>query len=97
MQLLRDIAETGRPSAWQHATSWQTEALAIVALLPKPVDPDLIEAREYHLLACGGVDCDPGLVQDVRRGGQDRSDFMQALLAAIKHGRELQKAESSNV
>jgi len=68
------------------------EAHAIAALLPEPVDPDLIEARRialknakdrgyFHTPAC------------YLAGDHDESDDVQIALAAIKRGRALERGK----
>lgn len=61
-----------------------TEARAIVALLPEPVDPDLPIARE--------IADDKRLARDSYPFGQGQSDthpLVQSALAGIRRGREL--------
>lgn len=62
---------------------------AIVAELPKSVDPDLIEARE---VAAACLDC-PGqsvtYLKLIRSGTNDHYSEVRIALAAIKRGREL--------
>lgn len=69
------------------------EARAIVALLPEPVDPDLLEARELYVVAnnLGGDDA-----TFVRKGQMDACDEIQLALAAIKRGRELARQEQTS-
>lgn len=66
-----------------------TEVRAIVAELPKPVDPDLIEAREWFIGRGGGIDADKDIVDEVRQGAADHSDEIQIFLGGLKRGREL--------
>jgi len=73
---------------------WQfTEARAIVALLPEPVDPDLVEARE--LAAVASEKLSHPWAPKIRAGEKD--DAPQAgvslALAAIRRGRALAAAE----
>lgn len=91
--LVRSLSEAkssaGEDPRWypisKHAIS---EARAIVADLPKPVDPDLIEAREV---------CFRESLSESRedstylKGGLDNSLSMRCALAAIKRGRELSR------
>ena len=65
------------------------EAAAIVAELPKPVDPDLVEARELFIEHEGGIDADKDIVSDVRQGAADCSDEIQFFLKGLRRGREL--------
>ena len=73
------------------------EANAIVALLPEPVDPDLIEAREElaSFYEAGGIaihvpakDC-----ENIRAGLCDDRADVKGFLAAIKRGRALERGE----
>lgn len=65
------------------------EAREIVAMLPKPVDPDVIEARRIALRF--SLPASVGSLSSYRVGlGEfDNHDVMNALTAAIKRGREL--------
>lgn len=65
------------------------EARAIVAKLPEPVDPDLVEARE---IAQHGVNVG---VNDFAGGHCDKSHDVQLALAAIKRGRALAAGDRS--
>jgi hypothetical protein len=72
------------------------EARAIAALLPEPVDPDLIEAREIALKY--GL---PGIMHyrttnQTRDGACDDMLAVQLVLEAIKRGRELAKRDPSH-
>jgi hypothetical protein len=73
-----------------------TEARAIAALLPEPVDPDLIEAREA--VCRSHHDKHPespwhqGQAELVRSGSNDRMLDVLAAYEAIKRGRELERA-----
>lgn len=69
-----------------HRTTF-SEALAIVAQLSEPVDPDLIEARGV----CAGIAHrrgDPGLAAEYTAGELDRQFEMEAVVATIR-GRAL--------
>jgi len=73
-------------------TAMVAEARAIVAMLPDPIDPDLIEARE----CVAGVYDAAGrgdLAVQTRQGGQDNRLRVQSALAAIRRGRALAAAE----
>jgi len=88
--LVRRVAE----GDWQpgYAFVTEVEARAIVADLPKTVDPDLIEARE--LCAKDAEEAQfIGLPEKYRAGEKDGSPAMQVVLAAIKRGRELAQGE----
>lgn len=69
------------------ANAMQMEGRAIVALLPEPVDPDLIEARKIVASLCYRVDTD-GYVR-VMKGRNDSGLNVRETLAGIKRGREL--------
>lgn len=75
--LVRDIAEVG--GEWTHGYDQWKEAKTIVADLPKPVDPDLIEARR--------IVSDRGYPSDYEEVDDD--SVVGVALAAIKRGREL--------
>lgn len=62
------------------------EARAIVAELPEPVDPDVLEAR--RLVECT-VHWSPQTDRDLASGKNDDTPEMRIALAAIKRGREL--------
>lgn len=70
------------------------EARAIAALLLKPVDPDLIEARE--IAARDNEANAPNASQMVRDGRCDDSPIVTCALAGIKRGRELANPETSH-
>lgn len=84
--------------AWAHDESYYPfrgygetidEAKAVSALLPEPVDPDLVEART---LAWEHSDCKKSYSQSfVMDGRADNGTAVKAMLAAIKRGREMQK------
>lgn len=62
------------------------EARAIVALLPEPVDGDLLEVRRIV------ADALPhGMRADILSGAQDHTASIQAPLACLKAGRALEK------
>ncbi len=76
-----------------------TEARAIVALLPKPVDPDLIEAREIaasHSTKGSFISISAGelTAEHIRAGIRDDDVFVRAIATAIKRGRELAQVQS---
>lgn len=87
VRLVRDVAVNGDYEQ-------REKARALIAILPKPVDPDLLEAR--RLVATSR---DPGLSADMRanilKGEEDDSPIwgMPVVLAAIKRGRELTNKE----
>lgn len=72
------------------------EARDIQNLLPKPVDPDLIEAREIAAsmleVAQGGTH-----IEETRRGERDGYVHVCIALAGIQRGRELAAPEVSHV
>lgn len=67
------------------------DARAIVALLPEPVDPDLLIAREVaaNTLVALGASSEMIAAADIREGTGDDKIIMHAVLFAIKRGREL--------
>ena len=75
------------------------EARAIVALLPEPVDLDLVEARKiaasfakpgaYMCFSAGDLSS-----QRILEGRDDETSLVQNLLLAIKRGRELARAQA---
>lgn len=70
-----------------HMTNDCKEARAIVALLPEPVDGDVLEARGV----CAGIAHrrgDPGLAAEYTAGELDQQFEMEAVVATIR-GREL--------
>lgn len=69
-----------------------TEARAIVAKLPQPVDPDLLEARAIEARICREVENSRD-AERVERGEFDERPGMQGVLAAIKRGRALERGE----
>jgi len=69
------------------------EATAIVAELPQPVDPDLLEAREVAIATVGDRDWPQVWAKEVRAGQYDRESRVRVALAAIKRGRELAERE----
>lgn len=75
------------------------EALAIAALLPRPVDPDLIEAREvvcgYHHDKHPESPWHIGQAELVRSGRNDNMLDVQAAYFGLKRGRELAALEAS--
>lgn len=71
------------------------EARAIVAKLPQPVDPDLIEAREVYARIAESVHDDRIEAKHARSGILDDDEYVKLVLAAIKRGRELERAALS--
>lgn len=67
-----------------HEASLRDEARAIVAELPEPVDPDLLEAR--GIAAKFGQTSIP-----YANGNYDHYPMVVAALAAIKRGREMER------
>jgi hypothetical protein len=68
------------------------EVNAIVAELPEPVDPDLIEARKLVAQRYRKEDCPLSYHQvhaAIMLGEDDATQSVQNCLAAIKRGREL--------
>ncbi len=67
------------------------EARAIVALLPEPVDADLIEAREVAAAVFDNGGSHPSIASGLRAGKRDGGIDVTVALAAIKRGRALEK------
>jgi hypothetical protein len=63
------------------------EARAIVALLPEPVDADLVEARRLAV----GFRSGEKIRDEILTGERDSEEAIQALLAAIRRGRALER------
>lgn len=75
--LVRAAAERERTGYnWTFPQEWHAEARAIVALLPEPVDGDLVEARKI----CERINPEMHAVS---------GDLEEVALAAIKRGRAL--------
>lgn len=93
-QLVRDLHEDHiKHGAHDYVQDFVSRAAAIVADLPKPVDPDLIEARrvaEHRSSVRGYLYPLDAFCQ----GHRDDGDDVQIALAAIKRGRAL--ASSGN-
>jgi len=87
---VRKIAAMGFVMPHFNLASLSEEARAIVAELPQPVDPDLLEARkiEYDICDEQGIDPEPAL-----RGEWDDKPGVRGVLAAIKRGRALERGE----
>lgn len=75
------------------------EAHLIAALLPKPIDPDLLEAREMvargHDKWAGESPWHAGEAERVRSGRDDHCFRVADTLAGIRRGRELTEQERS--
>ncbi len=71
------------------------EARAIVALLPKPIDPDLLEARRAVAGQYGSKENVAHLVEQALSGVGDEWFHTKVALAAIKRGRELAQADAA--
>lgn len=85
-ELVQRMVEVIRQASGPHATWSSTlyiECCSIVAELPKPIDPDLIEARKV------AYERDPALLV-ILEGDLDDCGIVQNALAGIKHGRKLQ-------
>ncbi len=73
-------------------SGYRTEARAIVALLPKQIDPDVVEVR--HLAEdFGWYSCNA--LPMLRDGSYDDRQLNRDLLKAIKRGRELAARDAS--
>lgn len=66
------------------------EFQAIAAELPKPVDPDLVEARKLVCARSTAGEAGSGYRRTVMSGSEDDSRAVVNALEAIKHGRKLQ-------
>lgn len=79
-----------RPVRSERAQALWDEMQAIAALLPKPVDPDLLEARAIVAAQYAGLMPPPShLERDALSGNGDDWFQMKCTVAAIKRGREL--------
>jgi hypothetical protein len=83
--------------------SIHAELLSLAADLPKPVDPDLIEARERAVdllsktvVSNGLPDQHPEIMR-IREGRGDSNSYVVAILDALRRGRELATPEVSHV
>ncbi len=88
-------------SSYMKCSAIKEEAESIAALLPEPVDPDMVEARELIARACAWFNEDPAeMVKNIRAGLWDYPDVAQGLVAdtyaAIKRGRELASKDTPN-
>lgn len=79
--LVRQCA--GQPLHGQALHDVDVEAQSIVAQLPEPIDPDLMEARQIAAFHAGAA-------RDGTMNGEwDNSLYVQNALKGIKRGREL--------
>lgn len=76
----------------RHTKHLTSEAYAIVALLPEPVDPDIQLSRDIAAAACAKAGEGVDYCQNMRDGEYDLSRMCVATLAGIKRGRELGNA-----
>lgn len=91
-QLDRMEALVRRMAEWQRSANVRNtmcadfcdEARAIVAELPEPVDPDLIEAREICALAQHPHYSPPGAAENYRAGKFDGDTCVRRLVDALK-------------
>jgi len=82
--LVRAMAASLVSNEWVH----HSQARAILALLPEPVDPDLIEAREIAAREA------PSKSQAIRLGDYDNNYWVLGPLVGIRRGRELAAGEA---
>ena len=70
------------------AADWISEAGEIVALLPEPIDPVVLRAREVcrDQLRAQGL---PGLAEEAMTGVNDHSEDMLFAIAGIRAGMEM--------
>ncbi len=85
VELVRKI--TGNQFAASTPIVIYRDAADIAAELPKPVDPDLLEAREICALAQHPKFSPPDAVSDYRSGKFDRDTCVKRALTAIKSAR----------
>ena len=88
--LVRKVA-TWTWVAHSSAAEDYAEARDIVSLLPKPIDPDLIEARKIvnrHARTANG-----DWANNFLSGDADNTYPVQAALAAIKYGKTLARTD----
>lgn len=94
--LVRDIADftwsdgllAGNASRNQDA-AFAARLCEIARLLPKPIDPDLLEARRMVALRSGNAEIEAEYRLRVMDGAEDGHPAVINTLAAIKRGREL--------
>lgn len=85
--LVRELhADHVKHGAHDYVQDFVARTAAIVALLPEPVDPDLVEARA---IASEWSKVQHGLGRDYTTGLYDDEPGLQAVLAGIKRGRGL--------
>ena len=73
------------------------EANAIVAMLPAPIDPDLLEARHVthgELMRLGASE-QTIVAGDILHGVHDDAIVMHVARAALARGRELERGDNS--
>lgn len=92
--LVRGIRGSGSLCYAKEVEHLYDEASAIAALLPEPVDPDLIEARKIVAERNGNLRIECGYRQRVLDGQEDDHPAVMNTLAAIKRGRELAREQS---
>lgn len=89
VDLIRDLhADHLKHGAHDYLQDFVARTAAIVAELPVPIDPDLIEAREIAADRWDREAMD-GWAQIVLAGSCDHHTDVQLALKAIKRGREL--------
>jgi hypothetical protein len=92
-ELVRDLhADHQKHDLHDRVNDFCVRTAAIVAELPKPIDPDLIEARELVVV---GNESFPTWCSDVRKGLHDTSEEVRLALAGIRRGRELTQGNQS--
>ncbi len=84
--LVHLMANRSTPTTRENDADENYEARAIAALLPKPIDPDLITAREIAVRVWrdgGAVHC----AKAANQGRMDDESVVRAALAALKYAR----------
>ncbi len=88
--LVRDLrADHIRYGAHDIEQDFVARTAAIAAELPKPIDPDLLEARSI----CASFERSPGSILAFTVGEWDDGATMRRVLAGIKRGRALSQGE----
>lgn len=90
--LVRNIRNSGSLYYATEVVPLYNEACRIVANLPRPVDPDMIEARKIVASQAPFGAIDPSWNSRVIDGFEDDGPWVKNALAAIKRGRELAAA-----
>ena len=92
--LIETVAANGKNTS-SGVMGYADEAKAIIALLPEPVDPDLIEARKISLAYGLPAALHRLTMRRTKAGEADGKVAIQSVLEALKRGRELEAARLS--